>query len=70
MHRSQGSMYKSQIKHDTHIIRPGWTLDINWQDSSKKVSNPKILRKESDVAVTLARLIHASKNSRGNKRKD
>jgi len=23
------------MKHDTHVIGPGWTLDINWQDSSK-----------------------------------
>jgi len=28
----KGSMYRRQIKHDTHVIRPGWTLDINWQD--------------------------------------
>jgi len=35
-HRSQGSKYRSQIKHDTHVIGPSWTLDINWQDSSKR----------------------------------
>jgi len=28
----KGSTYRRQIKHDTHVIRPGWTLDINWQD--------------------------------------
>jgi len=52
MHRSQGSTYRSPIKHDTHVIGPGWTLGINWQDSSK--------RRESDVAVTLARPLHVS----------
>ena len=40
--------------HDTHVIGPGWTLDINWQDSSKRVGNPKTSRKERDAAVTLA----------------
>jgi len=39
------------MKYDTHIIGPGWTLDINWQDSSKRVKDPKTSRKESDVAV-------------------
>jgi len=34
--RRQGSMYRSPIKHDTHVIGPGWTHDINWQDSSKR----------------------------------
>ena len=29
MHRSQGSTYRSPIKHDTHVIGPGWTLGIN-----------------------------------------
>jgi len=32
----KGSTYRSQVKHDTHVIGPGWTLDINWQDSSKR----------------------------------
>jgi len=32
----KGSMYRSSIKHDAHVIGPGWTLDINWQDSSKR----------------------------------
>jgi len=41
---------------------PGWTLDINWQDSSKRVGNPKSSRKESDVAVMLARPLHVSKD--------
>ena len=57
----KGSTYWSPIKHDTHVIGPSWTLDINWQDSSKRVGNPKTSRKESDVAVTLARLLHVSK---------
>jgi len=35
-HRSQGSTYRSQIKHDTYVIGPGWTFDINWQDSTKR----------------------------------
>jgi len=34
--RRQGSTYWRQIKHDTHVIWLGWTLDINWQDSSKR----------------------------------
>jgi len=34
--RRQGSTYLRQIKHNTHIIGPGWTLDSNWQDSSKR----------------------------------
>jgi len=53
----KSSTYRSPIKHDTHVIGPGWTFDINWQDSSKRVGNPKTSRKESDVAVTL----HVSK---------
>ena len=57
----KNSTYLSPIKHDTHVIGPGWTLDINWQDSSKRVGNPKTSRKESDVAVTLARPLHVSK---------
>jgi len=32
----KGSTYRTPIKHDTHVIGPGWTLDINWQDSSKR----------------------------------
>ena len=50
-------------KHDTHIIGPGWTLDINWQDSSKRraAGNPKTSRKKSDVAVTLVQPLHVSK---------
>jgi len=32
----KGSTYGSPIKHDTHVIRPGWTLDINRQDSSER----------------------------------
>jgi len=32
----KGSTYPSPMKHDMHIIGPGWTLDINWQDSSKR----------------------------------
>jgi len=48
-------------QHCTHVIGPGWTLDINWQDSSKRVGNPKTSRKESDVAVTLARPLQVSK---------
>ena len=53
----KGSTYRSLIKHDMHVMGPGWTLDINWQDSSKRAGNPKTLRKESDVPVTL----HVSK---------
>ena len=33
----------------------------SWQDSSKRVGNPKTSRKESDVAVALARPLHVSK---------
>jgi len=37
MHRSQGSTYRSQIKHGTHVIGPGWwSLHVNLQDSSKR----------------------------------
>jgi len=32
----KGSTYRSPTKHDTHVIGPGWTLDINRQDSSKR----------------------------------
>jgi len=32
----KGSTYRSPIKHDTYVIGPGLTLDINWQDSSKR----------------------------------
>ena len=32
----KGSTYRSPLKHDTHVIGPGWTIDINWQDSSKR----------------------------------
>ena len=32
----KGSTYQRQIKHDMHVIGPGWTLNINWQDSSKR----------------------------------
>jgi len=55
--------------HDTHVIGPGWALDINWQDSSKRVDNPKTSRKESDVAVTLARPLHVSKVGQSKKGK-
>jgi len=45
------------------VIGPGWTHDISWQDISKRkrVGNPKTLRKESDVAVMLARPLYVSK---------
>ena len=52
---------KAQITEAQSIIGPSWTLDIKWQDSSKRVGNPQTSRKESDVAVTLARLLHVSK---------
>jgi len=63
MKEDKGSTYRSPIKHDTYVIGPGWTLDINWQDSSKRREwgNQTTLRKESDVAVTLARPLHVSK---------
>jgi len=27
----KGSTYRGQMKHDTHVIGSGWTLDIIWQ---------------------------------------
>jgi len=36
IYKDKGSKYRSLMKHDTHVIGPGWTLDINWQDSSKR----------------------------------
>jgi len=30
------STYRSPMKHDTYVIGSGWTIDINWQDSSKR----------------------------------
>jgi len=58
-------MYQGQIKHDTHGIGPGWTLDINCQDSSKRSewATLKTSRKKSDLAATLAQPLHASKVS-------
>jgi len=32
----KGSTYQGHIKHGAHVIGPGWTLDINWKDSSKR----------------------------------
>jgi len=32
----KGSTYRSPIKHDTHVIGPGWTFGIDWQDSLKR----------------------------------
>jgi len=52
-HCSQASTYRSQIKHDTHVIGLGWTLDMNWQDCSKK---------REWAIQTLARQLHASKS--------
>jgi len=31
---------KAQITEAQSIIGPSWTLDIKWQDSSKRVGNP------------------------------
>jgi len=30
--KKKGSTYQGQTKHDTHVIGPGWNLDISWQD--------------------------------------
>ena len=60
----KGSTYRRQIKHGMQVIGPGWTLDINWQHSSKGMGNAKTSRKESDVAVMLAQPLHASNDGR------